>query len=269
MEGKNRPPKYAVRLIVLIISAGIIFFVGLRFFVPEGSKLTGSYDAKSLLYIAAAPVSYAGSKSCGTTDCHSLLFKKWSEGAHGARKEQSKCEVCHGALGQHPGKDSKLPTVRGDGDIVQLCLTCHRKMKARSTTGQPQISPQEHPYPHEGILKCTQCHDPHSPGFGAPARADSAKIISPVKGSAKVADSATSSALPDGASMAANCFACHGPSGRGGFAPVLAGQSVEAIKDKLARYRSGELKNPMMNPVASKMQDSEIEALAKYFAGLS
>lgn len=278
MKGKYRTPHYAVRLVVLIVLAGTIFFGGLRFFVPEGAKLTGSYDPESLLYIASAPVSYRGASSCGAADCHSLLFKKWSEGAHGARKEQSKCEVCHGPQGTHP--ENKLPKVRGDGDIVQLCLGCHRKMKARSTTGQPQIAPQEHPYPHEGVLTCTQCHDPHSPGFGAPASADksSAKVAenaavtmkqSALKQSAQEQSAMEKGSAPDGASLAEKCFACHGSLGHGGFAPVLAGQSYEALRDKLTKYRSGELTNPMMNPVASKIKDEEIDALAHYFAGLS
>ena len=156
--------------------------------------------------------------------------------------------------------------VRGDGDIVQLCLTCHRKMKARSTTGQPQISPQEHPYPHEGVLICTQGHDPHSPRLGAPK--DSAKA--PEDATDKVIKSGKPDGTPSGGeSIAANCFACHGPSGRGGFAPQLAGQAYEALKNKLTKYRSGELTNPMMNPVASKMKDEEIDALAHYFAEIS
>ena len=260
MKGKYKIPQYAVRLVVLIVLAGTTFFVGLRFFVPEGSKLTGSYDAASLLYIASAPVEYSGSKSCGTTDCHSLLFKKWSEGAHGARKEQSKCEVCHGPQGKHPEKVKKLPKVRGDGDIVELCLTCHRQMKARSTTGQPQISPQEHPYPHKEVLKCTQCHDPHSPGFSVPE--SSAEVTE------DTADNVGKSDTPDEASIASSCFSCHGPSGRGGFAPVLAGQSYEVLKDKLTRFRSGELKGTMMNSIATKMKDKEIDTLAHYFAEL-
>ncbi len=278
MKGKPRIPQYAVRLVVLIVFAGTVFFVGLRFFVPEGSKLTGSYDAKSLLYIASAPVEYAGSDSCGTSSCHESLFKKWAEGAHGARKEQSKCEACHGPQGKHPGKIKKLPKVRGDGDIVELCLTCHRKMKARSTTGQPQISPQEHPYPHEGVLTCTQCHNPHSPGFNEPASAavNSPANSSPANLQESAADNKDKSARTDGApseeskaaSLASGCFSCHGPRGRGGFAPVLAGQSYEALKDKLIKFRSGELKGTMMNPIASKLKDKEIETLAHYFAGL-
>lgn len=263
MQGKPTTPRYAVRLVILIVLAGSLFFGGLQLFVPEGSKLTGSYDAKSLLYIAAAPVSYQGANSCGATDCHAALVKTWSEGAHGARKEQSKCEVCHGPQGKHPGVVKKLPTVRGDGNIVQLCLTCHRKMKARSTSGQPQIAPQQHPYPHEGLLVCTQCHNPHSPGLGAP------KTPTPVTNTTADKNAGTPDGATDGASLAAKCFACHGPSGRGGFAPVLAGQSAEALKDKLTKYRSGELTNPMMNPVASEMKDPEIEALAHYFATLS
>ena len=262
MKGKNGTPKYAVRLVALVVFAGTIFFVGLRFFVPEGSRLTGSYDAKSLLYIASAPVSYRGASSCGTPDCHGLIVKKWSEGAHGVHREQSKCEVCHGPQGEHPGKVGKLVKVRGDGDIVQLCLTCHRKMKARSTTGQPQITPQEHPYPHEGVLKCTQCHDPHSPALGAPK--SSTKVAEAAVG--KTENSAAASGASGETSIAEKCFACHGPSGRGGFAPVLAGQSYEALKDKLSKYRSGDLKNPMMNPVASQMKDQEIETLAHFFA---
>ena len=260
MKGKYKIPQYAVRLVVLIVLAGTTFFVGLRFFVPEGSKLTGSYDAASLLYIASAPVEYSSSKSCGTTDCHSLLFKKWSEGAHGAREEQSKCEVCHGPQGEHPEKVKKLPKVRGDGDIVELCLTCHRQMKARSTTGQPQISPQEHPYPHKEVLTCLKCHDPHSPGFSVPE--SSARVTE------GTADNSEKSGTPDEASIASSCFSCHGPSGRGGFAPILAGQSYEALKDKLTRFRSGELKGTMMNPIATKMKDKEIDTLAHYFAKL-
>lgn len=264
MEEKGKPPKYAVRLLIIIISVGIVFFGGLQLFVPEGSKLTGSYDAKSLLYIAAAPVGYRGATSCGTTGCHESVVKKWSEGAHGARQEQSKCEVCHGPQGEHPQNGHKMPQVRGDGDIVQLCLTCHRKMKARSTTGQPQIIAQQHPYPHEGVLKCTQCHDPHSPGFGGPARAGR-----PTAEAAKSTAGGGKGDKPQGALLAENCFGCHGPSGRGGFAPVLAGQSYDTLKEKLTKFKSGEVTSTIMNPVASQMKDQEIEVLARYFASLS
>ena len=268
MEGKSKTPKYAVRLVIVLGSAAVIFFGGLQLFIPEGSKLTGSYDAKSLLYIASAPVAYHGSSSCGAEGCHEALFNKWSKGAHGVNNEQSKCEVCHGPQGDHPSKKGKLLKVRGDGDIVQLCLTCHRKMKARSTTGQPQIVPQQHPYPHEGVLKCTQCHDPHSPGFGKPASAVNSGAKS-TSGAVSGAVETEKSGATAGASLAENCFGCHGPSGRGGFAPVLAGQSYEALKEKLSKFRSGETKSAIMNPIASTIKDEELDALAHYFAARS
>lgn len=260
MSQGDKVPKYAVRLVALIVGAAIVFFGGLELFVPAGSRLTGSYDAQSLLYIAAAPVAYQGSASCGASNCHALVFKKWSAGAHGARQEQSKCEVCHGPQGNHPQQNKKQVLVRGDGDIVQLCLTCHRRMKARATTGQPQIVPQQHPYPHQGVLKCTQCHDPHSPGFTLPAGKDN--NTSTAESAATGTDKGANS---PGAALASNCYGCHGPSGRGGFAPVLAGQPYEALKDKLTRFRSGEVTSMIMNPIAAELKDKEIEALARFF----
>jgi len=147
-----------------------------------------------------------------------------------------------------PKKDNILLKVRGDGDIVQLCLTCHRKMKARSTKGQPQFSPQEHPYPHEGVLTCTQCHGPHSPGLSAPVSADKTST----KVTEGAADTMEKSDTLDGASIASNCFGCHGPEGHGGFAPALTGQSFEVLKDKLTKFRSGERASTIMKPIKIK-----------------
>jgi len=259
MSGKGKTPKYAVRLVILLVTAITLFFTGLQFLVPAGSRLTGSYDAKSLLYIADAPEQYAGSQSCGANNCHADIYKTWSEGAHGAKQEQSKCEVCHGPQGTHPQQD-KLQKVRGDGNVVELCLTCHRKMQARSTTGQPQIVPQQHPFPHEGVLVCTQCHNPHSPRIGAPVVNAASSTASSTTANA----GAASSAIETMAST--NCFGCHGAAGRGGIAPALAGKPYQDLKHKLEQFRSGAVSNPMMNPVAKKLQDEEIDALARYFA---
>jgi len=268
MSGKGQTPKYAVRLVILLLSVIVLFFAGLQFLVPAGSRLTGSYDASSLLYIATQPLQYAGSQSCGATNCHTEVYKTWLAGAHGAKHEQSKCEVCHGPQGIHPEKGYKLQKVRGDGNVVELCLTCHQKMKARGTTGQPQIIPQQHPFPHEGTLICTQCHNPHSPRIGAPPSNTTASTNSNGSNTANSTDAGSSSS--DVATMAAaNCYGCHGASGRGGFAPVLAGKPYQALKQKLEKYKSGELSNPLMNPVAKKLQEQDIDALARYFAKLS
>ena len=128
-------------------------------------------------------------------------------------------------------------------------------MTGRRTTGQPEISPHAHPDPHGGVLTCRQCHDPHSPGLRAP------------KSSTKVATEKNNT--PDVASSGENCFSCHGPLGRDGFAPVLAGQSYEILKDKLTKFRSGEVTGTMMNSIESEMKDKEIDSLASYFEEIS
>jgi len=274
MKSKQATPRYAVRLVVLLAVVLVVFFGGLQLFVPDGSKLTGSYDAASLQYIAAAPLHYAGSSSCGASNCHEAIFTTWSQGAHGVKKEQSKCEVCHGPQGDHP--KSKLLKVRGDGDVVKLCLTCHQKMKARKSTGQPQIEPQQHPYPHEGVLKCIQCHNPHSPGMRktSPATADVQQAdggqSSSTQASLASGQPANAAADNDPAAQLANqCEGCHGSGGRGGFAPLLAGQKFEELKKKLADFKSGARKGSMMNTIAAPLKEQDMELLAKYFSSRS
>ena len=70
------------------------------------------------------------------------------------------------------------------------------------------------------------------------------------------------------------CIACHGPTGAGNPAakyPMLSGQhaayTVKALKD----FRSGTRKNDtgkMMQNVAARMTDAEIEAVSSYMQGL-
>lgn len=70
------------------------------------------------------------------------------------------------------------------------------------------------------------------------------------------------------------CMACHGPSGNGmpsaGF-PALGGQHPEYTKAQLLAFRDGSRDNDannVMRDVVRKMSDEQIEALAKYLAGL-
>ncbi|MCD8551015.1 MAG: cytochrome c4 [Shewanella xiamenensis] len=70
------------------------------------------------------------------------------------------------------------------------------------------------------------------------------------------------------------CMACHGPDGKGaesaGF-PALAGQHANYIKIQLTKFRDAGRHNDlngMMQDVAKKLNDSDIDALSKYLASL-
>ncbi len=71
------------------------------------------------------------------------------------------------------------------------------------------------------------------------------------------------------------CMACHGPSGKGngpaGY-PRIGGQHGAYVAAQLKAYASGERGNTttgrMMQDIASKMSDKEIEAVASFVEGL-
>ena len=68
------------------------------------------------------------------------------------------------------------------------------------------------------------------------------------------------------------CASCHGPNGEGvGDFPKLAGKTADDVKAKLADYKAGKQVGPqtsLMAPIAAKLSDSEIDALAQYVATL-
>src|SRR3546814_9887644 len=71
-----------------------------------------------------------------------------------------------------------------------------------------------------------------------------------------------------GAAKAATCTACHGPGGNSANPewPKLAGQSAHYVSEQLHRFKSGERKNPLMQPQAAGLSDEDIANLAAYFA---
>lgn len=67
------------------------------------------------------------------------------------------------------------------------------------------------------------------------------------------------------------CMSCHSPNGAGipSQYPRLAGQHADYIVAQLTAFRSGERANhPHMLPIAEKMTDKEIKAVAEYIQGL-
>jgi cytochrome c553 len=66
------------------------------------------------------------------------------------------------------------------------------------------------------------------------------------------------------------CATCHGTEGQGVAAfPKLVGKTAEDVKAKLADYKAGKTLGPqtaVMAPNASKLSDSDIDAMATYIA---
>jgi len=69
---------------------------------------------------------------------------------------------------------------------------------------------------------------------------------------------------------AERCVACHGADGKSALAeiPRLAGQQAGFITLQMILFREGLRQVPAMQAPTEKLSDSDIEALAAYFAGL-
>ncbi|MCB0362032.1 MAG: cytochrome c [Bdellovibrionales bacterium] len=66
------------------------------------------------------------------------------------------------------------------------------------------------------------------------------------------------------------CAACHGKDGVGTQPkyPNLAGQHEVYLIAQLKAFKSGERKNPEMQPMAAMLSDADMKELAAYYAGL-
>lgn len=68
----------------------------------------------------------------------------------------------------------------------------------------------------------------------------------------------------------ATCAACHGSNGIS-VAPIypnLAGQKLDYLEAQLKAFRDGSRVNPIMNPMAKNLTDTEIANLALYLSTL-
>ena len=73
-----------------------------------------------------------------------------------------------------------------------------------------------------------------------------------------------------GKAKSATCAACHGPEGISIVPeyPNLAGQKEKYLIGAIKAYKSGDRKNPMMQPMVAPLSDADIENLAAYFSSL-
>ena len=83
------------------------------------------------------------------------------------------------------------------------------------------------------------------------------------------AASGTAAAAPDlelGRYLAQECMTCHRSATGGSTIPNIFGMAEKTFADVIRAYRDKRLGNAVMQNIAERLKDDEIEALAAYFA---
>lgn len=240
-------PVHIVRLLLLLGGFLILALLARNYVLDPSYYQFGDYRGDAVVELAnELPPSFRGAAYCQA--CHAERHAEWTAGAH----RNVKCEVCHGAAGEHP-VSGPLPKPE---NTIKLCTVCHEAMPGRPAA-QPQVVVMEHPVKHDGDLQCLTCHNPHSPKIGGPQPEPA--VATPVPGqlSARLVRLTTP------------CTPCHGADGRNAaMSAALAGRDSAELLQKLEQYRSGALQHAVMNAVTKSLSDDDIADLAEHYAGL-
>jgi cytochrome c553 len=89
-----------------------------------------------------------------------------------------------------------------------------------------------------------------------------ASVLAGVRGTL----SARTPDLELGRYLATECMTCHRSATATGTIPNIFGIAEETFTQVMNAYRAGELPNPVMQNIAGRLKDDEIEALAAFFA---
>ena len=172
------------------------------------------------------------------------------------------CAACHGADGN--SINPEWPSLAGQGAAYMVTqLKRFQSGERENALMQPQATLLS----EQDILDVSAFYATQTPKIGV-ARAD-AKTL-------ELGERVYRGGILDRNIPA--CISCHGPSGTGNDPaefPRLAGQHAAYTILQLTSFREGfeahklhTRQNPMMNEVAAKMTNEEIEAVAQYISGL-
>ena len=190
----------------------------------------------------------------------SPAFVKGDPGAGKARA--GVCAACHGPNGN--SINPEWPNLAGQGETYMVTQLKRFQSGERNNV---LMAPQAKLLTEQDILDVSAYYAVQIPKVGV-ARAEQ-----------KILD--LGQLIYRGGILERNvpaCITCHGPDGAGNEPaqfPRLAGQHAAYAMLQLKSYREGfELhkshtrQNPMMNEIAAKLTDLEIEAVASYISGL-
>lgn len=179
--------------------------------------------------------------------------------------------------------------VVAEGDVnagktkAVVCAACHNADGNSAVPTYPKLAGQHASYITKQLadFKSGARKDPIMSGMAAPlSEADMADLAAYFASQKVSIGSATPEKMllgkqlyngGDKAKGVPACMACHGPSGAGNPAakfPSLSGQHSAYVVKATQDFRSGARQHPMMNAIADKMNDTEINAVANYINGL-
>ncbi|MDE1242615.1 c-type cytochrome [Vibrio aestuarianus] len=175
----------------------------------------------------------------------------------------------------------------------QTCVACHGADGNSLITTYPKLAGQHAKYTEKQLIELRLGmtsggkqgrYDPVMSGMAMPLSDEDISDLSAYFASLPISANSTpedvvktGKALYSGGDAERGltaCIACHGPRGNGtelsGF-PKISGQHADYIKAQLQKFREGSRNNDMngmMQDVAKKLTDADIEILSKYVGGL-
>lgn len=197
--------------------------------------------------------------------------------------------VCLAAAAAQAAEAPSMALTEGDADAGKdksaTCASCHGQDGNSPSPMYPKIAGQHAGYIADQLkaYKSGEREDAVMKGIAAPLSEQdmmdlgayyAAQEVGP--GTADAGLVPVAEKLYRGGDKEANipaCIACHGPSGEGIPAtvyPAVGGQYAGYTRTQLQRYGAGDRQDPdgIMNAIARRLSESQIEALASYLEGL-
>lgn len=197
--------------------------------------------------------------------------------------------VCLAAAAAHAAETPSMALTEGDADAGKdksaTCVSCHGQDGNSPTPMYPKIAGQHAGYIVEQLkaYKSGERENAVMRGMTAPLSEQdmmdlgayyAAQEVEPGTADADLVPVAEE--LYRGGDKEANipaCIACHGPSGEGipaAVYPAVGGQYADYTRTQLELYASGERQDPdgIMNAIARRLSEAQIDALASYLEGL-
>lgn len=183
-----------------------------------------------------------------------------------------------------PAAKPKADPAKGKAIVDQVCAACHGADGNSAASANPSLAGQHPEYLYAQLVAFKKAERKNPIMMGQVANLNDADMrnLAAYFGEQKPKERAgTDKALIEAgkkiyrggiaASGVPACMACHGPNGAGipvQF-PRLGGQHAAYVVTSLNNYKAGtERKNAVMAPIAAKLSEQDMKAVAEYIAGL-